>query len=71
MADAISFSERRPAEGQLVTVFCDEWTHPKVATFTADFEGSGNPRLLGKDGRHYWYPERMTWRPHFELKAVS
>jgi hypothetical protein len=27
--------------------------------------------FLGKDGRHYWYPERMTWRPHFELKAVS
>ena len=24
MADAISFSERRPADGQLVTVFCDD-----------------------------------------------
>jgi len=71
MTDPIPFTERYPADGQLVTVMSEGWVHPKVATFTTDFEESGLPRLLGQDGRHYWFPERMTWRPHFELKVAS
>lgn len=62
----IPFSERYPESGQTVVVASQDWEAPRVATFTDDFMGSGVPRLLGRDGLHYWYPERMCWRPYFE-----
>ena len=67
MTAAIPFTERRPMDAQTVAVFCDEWTAPKVMIYRENWNGQGGPRLTCEsDGRHYWYPERMTWRPHFE-----
>lgn len=72
MADAIPFTERRPLDAQTVSVFCDEWTAPKVMIYRENWNGHGSPRLTcAADGRHYWYPERMSWHPHFEISSVT
>lgn len=61
MTEPIAFTDQYPQDRQIVTVFCDGWPAPQVMEFRADFHGA--PRLLcASDGRHYWYPERMSWR---------
>jgi hypothetical protein len=57
--DWVPLTEREPVDGQMVEVMADAWTVPKWLKFDAAAK-----RLRDvSTGMHFWYPERMKWRP--------
>jgi hypothetical protein len=55
----VPLTEREPADGQMVEVIANAWTVPKWLKFDAAAK-----RLRDvSTGMHFWYPERMKWRP--------